>query len=112
MIMFASAPAYPTQGVLIVYIVVCMAALCQTFFAWDHRKRGSTQMFFCLLVNLRRRQRSRLAIINFDGVIQARQFKDVLVVIAETIGEHSLFLAIDANEQGDNQADTATVHIL
>ena len=60
---------------------------------------------------LRSSKGSRLAIENFNGIVQARQFKDVLVMVAESVGEHSLFLAIDTDEQGDDQPDAATIHI-
>ena len=60
---------------------------------------------------LRGSKSRRLAIKNFDGIIQACQLEDVLVMVAESVGEHSLFLAIDADEQRDDQADAATVHI-
>src|SRR5262249_16031626 len=62
--------------------------------------------------SLCRGQGCGFCLIDLDRVAQARNFKDVLVMIAQSIGQHMLFLSIDANEQGDEQANSATVHVL
>jgi hypothetical protein len=50
--------------------------------------------------------------IHLNSIGQARKLKDMLVVVAQPIGKQALFLAIDADQKRNNQADAATVHIL
>src|ERR671910_3103330 len=47
-----------------------------------------------------------------DSVVQACDLEDVPVVVAEAVGEEPLLLAVDADEQRDQEPYAATVHVL
>src|ERR687897_3314577 len=47
-----------------------------------------------------------------DSVVQACDLEDVPVVLGEAVGEEPLLLAVDADEQRDQEPDAATVHVL
>src|ERR687897_1939357 len=51
-------------------------------------------------------------VVDADGVVEARDLEDVPVVLAETVGQEPLLLAVDADEQRDQEPDAATVHVL
>src|SRR5215212_7126666 len=53
-----------------------------------------------------------LGVVGTDGIIEARDLEDALVVIAEPVGQQLLLLAIDADKQRDKQPYAATVHVL
>src|ERR687896_2006184 len=53
-----------------------------------------------------------LGIEDADGVVEACDLEDVLVVIGEAVGEEPLLLAVDADEQRDQEPYAATVHVL
>src|SRR5215203_248726 len=53
-----------------------------------------------------------LGVVDADGVVEARDLEDVAVVVGEAVGEEPLFLAVDADEQRDQEPDAATVHVL
>src|SRR5579875_1406656 len=57
-------------------------------------------------------QRGGLIVVNTNRLVEACQLKDAAVVLTQPIGKQSLLLTVDANEQGDEQSNAATVHIL
>src|SRR5215211_2776563 len=76
------------------------------------RRHGRSLLFGGRLHGVRRPDRFLLGIVNADGVVQARDLEDVAVVLAETVGEEPLLLAIDPDEQRDQEPYAATVHVL
>src|SRR5919202_2388675 len=57
-------------------------------------------------------QRLGLRLIDADGLVQARQVKDVPVMVAQAKGEEALLLAFHADQQRDQQTDAPAVHVL
>src|SRR5215216_7788926 len=76
------------------------------------RRHGRSLLFGGRLHGVRRPDRFLLGIEDADGVVQARDLEDVPVVLAETVGEEPLLLAVDADEQRDQEPYAATVHVL
>ncbi len=59
-----------------------------------------------------RPDRFLLGIVDADGVVQARDLEDALVVLGEPVGKEPLLLTVYADEQRDQEPDAATVHVL
>ena len=53
-----------------------------------------------------------LGVIDGNDLAQASDIKDVSIMFAQSEGQEVLLLPVDANEQGNQQADPATVHVL
>ena len=51
-------------------------------------------------------------VVDADRLVEAGQREDLAVVLAQADGEEPLTLALDADEQRDEQPDAATVHVV
>src|SRR6059058_3537214 len=60
----------------------------------------------------RRRHRLRFRAVAADGLVEPGELEDVAVVLAQAAREELLLPAVDADEQGHQQADPAAVHVL